>query len=225
MPSNSTTRIDVVVRVVDEVLYEVSAQDTLIVVTAIPSGGTIVALPADPISGDWYEAADGDGSCSSLAPLTVAVTGAGQTIQGASSFVLDTPYASAGVRYDETSRSWIVFEAGGGGASDEGETVIRVPFTFASPSPLLLHAIPAASAVNRCALVITTAFDDAAATLAVGTPFSPAVLLATADNVPGALGQYESDSIVPFTPPENLILTLSPGASTQGAGYVLLKEQ
>jgi hypothetical protein len=59
----------------------------------------------------------------------------------------------------------------------------------------------------------------------VGTPSSPAVLLATTDNAPGTLGQYESDLIVPFSPPESLILTLSPGASTQGAGYVLLKEQ
>jgi hypothetical protein len=225
MPVNSTTRIDVVVQVDDEVLYELSPQDTLVVVTAIPTGGTIVALPSDPSSGDYYEAADGDGSCSSTAPLSFAVTGAGQTIRGSSSFVMTTAYASAGLRYDETSRSWLVFEAGGGGTGGAGETVARVPFTFASASPLLLLSIPAGSAVNRCALVITTTFDDPTATLSVGTAFSPAALLATSDIEPGIAGQYESDLIVPFTPAETLILTLSPAGSTQGAGYVLLKEQ
>lgn len=225
MPLNSTTRIDVVVQVVDEVLYELSAQDTLAVLTRIPSGGTIVALPSEPSSGDYYEAADGDGSCSSGSPLTLQVTGAGQTIQGASSFAMTTPYASAGVRYDEDSRSWIVYEAFGGSSGGAGETVVRVPFTYTSSSPLTLLSVAAGGAVNRVALVITTAFNDGAATLQVGTLFSPALLLAAGDNVPGVLGQYESDAVVGFVTAQAVVLTIAPGASTQGAGFVLLKEQ
>jgi hypothetical protein len=115
--------------------------------------------------------------------------------------------------------------ASSSGPPPAGETVVRVPFTFSSTSPVLLLAIAAGGAVNRCAVVITTAFDDPAAALSVGTPFSPALVLAAGDIDPSTTGQYETDAVTVFASADELELTLSPGASTQGAGFVLVKEQ
>lgn len=114
MPINSTTRIETIVQVAGEASYAFSSQDTLAVCTAIPSGGTAVLLPAAPGAGDTYELADGDGSCSSGSPLTLQVTGAGQSIQGASSLALDTAFAWARVTFSAALRSWVVFLAGAG---------------------------------------------------------------------------------------------------------------
>jgi hypothetical protein len=123
MPTNSTTRIITVVQVTGEESYAFSAEDTLAVASAIPSAGMAVLLPAAPSSGDAYEIADGDGSCSSGSPLTLTA-GAGQTIQGASSLALTTPFAWARATFAAGLRSWIVFVAGA------GSTFARKPLPY-----------------------------------------------------------------------------------------------
>lgn len=116
--------------------------------------------------------------------------------------------------------------AGAGPPPVTGETVVRVDFAFDSASPLLLLAIAAGGAVNRCQVCITTPFDDPTSTLEVGTLFSPALVLAAGEIDPtDAGGQYATDTVTVFASAESLVLTISPGASTQGAGFVLVKEQ
>jgi hypothetical protein len=94
-------------------------------------------------------------------------------------------------------------------------------FTFATPSPVNLGAIPAGAIMNRVSVLITTAFDDPSATLELGTfGGSPSAFLAPSDSKLGAVGQYETDMLVTVAAPDALKLTISPGASTQGAGVL-----
>ena len=111
--------------------------------------------------------------------------------------------------------------AGGGGSGNVNASVTA--FSYTTTSPLSLGAVASGESVNRAAILITIPFDDVSATLQLGTPFSPALLLAAGDNKPGQIGQYENDSIVRFISPDSLQLTITPGASTMGAGLVFLQ--
>jgi hypothetical protein len=71
-------------------------------------------------------------------------------------------------------------------------------FAFDTASPLVVASVLAGQTVLRCAVVVVTPFDDPAATLQLGTPFSPALLLAAGDVLPGQLGQYENDALAQF---------------------------
>lgn len=58
-----------------------------------------------------------------------------------------------------------------------GEIVRLVAFSFSTPSPLVLQAVGPSLVLNRAAILVTTPFDDAAATLRLGTTASPALVL------------------------------------------------
>jgi hypothetical protein len=104
-----------------------------------------------------------------------------------------------------------------------GELVVGVPFAFNTASPLILQAVAAGTLLNRADILITTAFDDPAATLRLGTAASPSLVLAAADNLPSRLGQYQTEALTLFVAPDNLQLSISPAASTMGAGIVFFK--
>jgi hypothetical protein len=102
--------------------------------------------------------------------------------------------------------------------------VMVVSFTLATPSPLVLSPLLAGQSVVRAGIVVTTTFDGVGAALPLGTPFSPAVILAAADSRPAAAGQYETDAVTSFGAPDTLQLVITPGAgATQGAGQVFFQ--
>jgi hypothetical protein len=107
-------------------------------------------------------------------------------------------------------------------APTPSETV-QVPFSFATPSPLVLQAVTPGQIVNRALVRIVVPFNDPAATIELGTSAAPGSILATSDINTGLDGQYETDVIVIFSVGDLLLLTLSPGASTQGSGMLLYK--
>ena len=92
------------------------------------------------------------------------------------------------------------------------------PFTFATPSPLVLGTLPAGSVVVRVVVDIEVAFDDPAATLQVGTLAAPGLFLGTTDIVPQSANQYSTEMVTPTA--AQVQLTIAPGASTQGSGTV-----
>ena len=107
------------------------------------------------------------------------------------------------------------------GGSASGFIFKAIAFTFTTPSPFVLHAIAPGQSISRAGVIIDTTFDGIGASLSVGTPASPQLFLATADNFPSVLGQYESDKVTPFAIGDTIQLTINPGAApTQGAGFV-----
>jgi hypothetical protein len=95
-----------------------------------------------------------------------------------------------------------------------------VPFTFATPSPMILQAVTSANLINRAAIVVKTPFDDPDAFLELGTTTTPDLILGPGDVDPEDDSQYGTGAIIATPSSDLLILTISPGASTQGAGVL-----
>ena len=114
----------------------------------------------------------------------------------------------------------------GGPPAPDDEIVGRVDFSFDSASPIVLQTIAAGQLLDRAAVLITTTFDDPAAYVEVGTSSDPDGVFEEGDIDLGVLGQYENRILLlfpAFPPSDLLLLTIHPGASTQGAGILLYK--
>ena len=221
MPANSLATIAIWHDATNVAAFDLSRADTGVRVRQVRAPLTAVRLPEDsPNDGDNYWVQDADGS-SSAGNAIVIVPPAGTTIRGAPFFTGVFPFASYLVTFDADADDWTVLETQGPATVEE--LVLVVPFTFATPSPLVLAAIAPADVVTRAAIQISQTFDDPAATLTLGTALQPSLLLAANQNLPGALGQYETDELTSSALAGSLELAIAPGASTQGAGRVLLK--
>ncbi len=102
---------------------------------------------------------------------------------------------------------------GGGGA-------LKAPFTYTTASPFLIQAVTAGQLITRATLVLTQSFNDPAATIGLGTTADPNLIFAPGDVDADTTSQYDNEGLVVFPSNDYLILTLSPGASTQGAGVL-----
>ena len=90
-------------------------------------------------------------------------------------------------------------------------------------SPITVTSLNADAIVEWVKLVITVPFDDAAATIEVGTPATPGAILSAVQSDPGNEAVYITDAPFRTIGATSLRLTISPAASTQGAGYVLAR--
>jgi hypothetical protein len=110
---------------------------------------------------------------------------------------------------------------GGGSSPLSTKSVVVVPFTFATASPLVLAPVGTSSPVVRAGIRIDVGFDGVGASLEIGTTASPGIVLGTGDNLPAFPGQYEVDFVDSFAGPDTLQLTIVPGAgATRGSGVV-----
>lgn len=96
-------------------------------------------------------------------------------------------------------------------------SVDYVQFTFATPSPMVLQALAAGQQIDRARIVVTTMFDDPTARIQLGTAGSPSLFF---DLSPIGVGQFADDNILDVAAPEFLRFLVSPGLSTQGAGFI-----
>ena len=96
---------------------------------------------------------------------------------------------------------------------------VRVDFTFATPSPISAVGLNAGDALVRIGLRYTTPFDDPATTVEVGDTGTPNLYLKPKDSIPVLSGLYLNETYTDIPAPDTLTVTLSPGASTQGAGF------
>lgn len=110
-----------------------------------------------------------------------------------------------------------------GGGSNNSDDILVVAFTYVTASPMVLQSVLAGQIVNRAVIVITTPFDDPAATVKVGTTSTPALILGPGDTTASIADQYGNDALTDFASNDIMILTISPGASTQGAGFLFYR--
>ena len=106
--------------------------------------------------------------------------------------------------------------------SSGGDGSVLVPFAFDDASPKIITSIKTGNMVKDAELVIEAAFDDASATLALGTAASPGAVLPAAKIDPTVEFTFATDENYIAPVDETVILTLTPGTSTAGSGYVLL---
>lgn len=95
----------------------------------------------------------------------------------------------------------------------------RVSFTYTDTVVGLGH-INAGATAQVAAIVITQAFDDPGATIGLGMTYAPDLFL---DPVPGVVAMFGSNELIIVPTTGDIIITVSPGASTQGAGYAVMR--
>jgi len=108
-------------------------------------------------------------------------------------------------------------------AGQEGSATIKHSFSYNTASPIEITDLAAGDTVIQVFLKIETPFDDANATITVGSVSLPSEYLAAGDSDPTqASTVYESTPVDEVLAPENLIVTISPGASTQGTATLIV---
>lgn len=110
-----------------------------------------------------------------------------------------------------------------GGSVSPDETVQFVEFSYDSPSPIVLQQVSSGQLLDRAAVLVTTAFDDPAAEIDVGTSRDPDAIFGSGDIDLSVLGQYENRILLLFSQNDLLLLTIDPASSTRGAGILLFK--
>lgn len=83
-------------------------------------------------------------------------------------------------------------------------------------SPWSLGSVPANKAIKKISLRVLQAFNDANATLSLGSIGSPEMLVAAADSYPQQVGTYEVDLSLDFNVATELFLFINAGASNTG---------
>ena len=106
---------------------------------------------------------------------------------------------------------------GGGGTLPK-----PILFQFDTVSPLTLFNLIASDTIDKVEVCITEAFDDSAATLEVGTVGNPSLIFSSSQINPQKVGDYVCDQNFLITVAEVLRLTINPGTSTQGKGFVVI---
>lgn len=108
---------------------------------------------------------------------------------------------------------------GGGG----GDKPLLVHFDYTTASPLALTTLDPGDLIDEVEVTVEVPFDDPAAALQLGTVAAPALLFGPADIDPLMDCQYHNALNIEMAVAEVLQLQIAPGASTQGAGFVLVK--
>jgi hypothetical protein len=110
------------------------------------------------------------------------------------------------------------------GATTASVSDQKVPFSYSTASPLLLQQVFPGQVLERCTILVTTPFDDPAASVTLGTTTVPTLVFAPGDTTLDVLGNsYDQSSLFDLPIVDFFQLTISPAASTQGAGLLLYK--
>ncbi|MEO5348888.1 MAG: hypothetical protein H7836_04505 [Magnetococcus sp. YQC-3] len=115
-----------------------------------------------------------------------------------------------------------VGSGGGGGSDPNAEEIRTMSFGYNDASPKLVFPIPAGARIVFAQIQITTPFNDASATLTIGDSGDVSRLMSSSQNIPSESGEYESHTGYQYGSTTNVNLTINKGASTQGAGVVVI---
>ena len=97
-----------------------------------------------------------------------------------------------------------------------------MPFQFNNVSPKNVAVIPANAVVSAVDVIVTTAFDDNAATLSMGTMANANLLLNSVDSKANIVGTYAAMPGQLFLSDTWVVLTITPGSSTTGSGMIVI---
>lgn len=111
---------------------------------------------------------------------------------------------------------------GGGGTDPNAEEIRTMSFAYNDATPKLVFPIPAGSRIVFVQIQITTPFNDPSATLKIGDASVDDRLMNVDQNMPDQIGEYESHLGYQYVPLTNINLKINKGASTQGAGIVVI---
>lgn len=102
-------------------------------------------------------------------------------------------------------------------------TLISEPFTFNDGAAHKLFTIPLNSRIISCKIEITTPFNDATATLTVGTLATANKYMQTTENIPSTVDEYVANPYDLLTANTDIYLTVVKAAATAGAGVIIIE--
>ena len=105
--------------------------------------------------------------------------------------------------------------------SVEASKKVCIAFTYTTISPLTIYYTAVGDAITGARVHIETVFDEAS-TVSIGHSGSQVAILDTTENFTTEEGDYECTRFMPYSGSDAIKLYINPGASTQGAGYVIL---
>lgn len=106
--------------------------------------------------------------------------------------------------------------------SNNVEGYVKVPFSFDSVSPKNIAVIPGNAVVSEVNIVIVVPFNDATATLEVGTAANLTQLVTASDVTTNIAGSYLTMPGQIYLSDTHVILTINPGTSTTGNGMLII---
>lgn len=108
-----------------------------------------------------------------------------------------------------------------GVAGQAGGTIQPVAFSYGD-APGVIYTATGAGTLTAVRLVVVTPFNGTAPTIALGTLAQPGAAMATTDNDPMTVAEYEITADLHLDAGETLRITITPDGSTAGAGLIYL---
>jgi hypothetical protein len=101
------------------------------------------------------------------------------------------------------------------------EEIQTQEFDFSSGS-FVMFPISALAKIVQVSIKVSTPFDDPLATIKVGDSGDLSRLMPTNKNSLGESGAYQTFPVYEYSVGTDIIVTVSPGVSTVGSGYITL---
>lgn len=111
-------------------------------------------------------------------------------------------------------------EDGQPGIDAQGQ-IPPIPFSWGD-APATVYTPEVDGMLTIVRVQYTTAFNGSGATLVVGTTADPDAAMPAAYNSPHSVYEYENTPDLPLDEGEALVLTITPGTASQGAGLLFL---
>lgn len=105
------------------------------------------------------------------------------------------------------------------------QNVEKVSFSFGDATPKNIVEVPAGATVTEVVIVLLTQFNDPSSTLSVGDSGQVDRLLATTDITTSVTGTYTTEPAYKYLANTMVTLSISPGTSSSGNGFVILTYQ
>ena len=141
------------------------------------------------------------------------IIGDARSLQGRT-ITSDAPSADQFMKWDGAT-SQFEFE------TVEASKKVCVAFTYQTISPLIIYYTAVGDAITGARVHIETVFDEASS-VSIGHSGSQVAILDTTENFTTEEGDFECTRFMPYSGSDAIKLYINPGASTQGAGHVIL---
>ena len=131
-------------------------------------------------------------------------------------------YLKTGSRY----RQYLTDSAGNYISEDDAESSVIAPigFEYNNVSPRVVYTLAEESLIKTATLSITTPFNGTGASLKVGTPAQPGLLMETAENDPSLAIEFSAEVYERVPAGTQIQITTVPGeGASAGAGLLILE--